>query len=112
MSDFDDFNSAAFADAGDILGRESFTIANLTGTFEGVLNEFGSVKSLQIGGILGEYTATLVCDPAQFDELDGPLERSLDGRQLTLGGRAFKITRVFCDACAITLGLTNPSGKK
>lgn len=112
MSSFDDFNSASFADAGDIIGRESFTIANLTGTFEGVLNEFGSVKSIDIGGIIGEYTATLVCDPDEFSDLDGPLERTLDGRKLTLAGREFKITRVFLDDCAITLGLTNPSGKK
>lgn len=112
MSSFDDFNSESFADAGDIIGRESFTVTNLAGYFEGVLNEFGSVKSLDIGGIVGEYTATIVCDPDEFADLSGPLERTLDGRKLTLSGRDFKITRVFLDDCAITLGLTNPSGKK
>lgn len=112
MSDFDDFNDEALADAGDIIGRESFTIATLEGSYAGILNEFGAVKSLTIGGIIGEYTATLVCELDQFDDLDGPLERTLDGRKITINGRELKITRVFLDGTAITLGLSNPSGKK
>lgn len=112
MSAFDDFNAESFADAGEIIGMESFTITNITGSFEGILNEFGSVKSLEIGGIVGEYVATVVCYPDQFSELSGPLERTLDGRRLVIAGRDFKITRVFLDECAVTLGLTNPSGKK
>jgi len=112
MSDFDDFNDSSLADAGDIIGREAFTFVDGTEPFYGILNEYGSVKSIDIGGIVGEYTATLICELDQFEDLEGPLERTLDGRKVTLNGRSFKVTRTFFDGSSITLGLTNPSGKK
>jgi hypothetical protein len=112
VSDFDDFNEFSLVDAGDIIGREGFTIVNTPGDFAGILNEYGSVKSIEIGGIIGEYTATLVCELDQFDELDGPLERTLDGRTVIISGRKLKITRTFLDGSSLTLGLSNPSGKK
>ena len=111
-SEFDDFCSESMADVGDIVGREEFTIVELAGPFSGILNEFGSVKEINIGGIVGEYTATVLCELDQFDEIDGPLERILDGRMVTLAGRKFKITRAFVDGISITLGLANPNGKK
>lgn len=111
MSDFDDFNTAAFAEAAAVLGTESFTLTGLAGTFTGVLNAFGSAKIIDLGGIRSEVTATLECDPAQFDDIDGPLERALDGRKLTIDRREFKVTRAYLDACSLTLGLTNPNPK-
>lgn len=112
MSDFDDFNDASLADAADIIGRESFTITGIAGSFDGILNEFASDKSLTLGGITSEYTATLVCELDQFDDISGSLERTLDGRKLTISGRDYKINRVLLDLSSITLGLANPSGKK
>ena len=112
MSDFDDFNDCSLEDAGDIIGREDFAIVDLVGVFYGILNEYGSVKSIDIGGIIGEYTATLICELDQFEDIEGPLERTLDGRKVTLNGRTYKVTRTFFDGSSITLGLTNPSGKK
>jgi len=112
MSDFDDFNDSCMIEAGDIIGREGFAIVDLDGTFYGILNEYGSVKSIDIGGIIGEYTATLICELEQFEDIEGPLERTLDGRKVTLNGRTYKVTRTFFDGSSITLGLTNTSGKK
>lgn len=112
MSAFDDFNAAAFAEASGIIGVEPFTITGLSATFTGVLNNFGSAKMITLGGVRSEYLATLECEPTQFEDLiDGPLERALDGRLLTLDGRDFKITRAFLDDCSLTLGLSNPNAK-
>ncbi|WP_395753326.1 hypothetical protein [Prosthecobacter sp.] len=112
MSDFDDFTSEALGDAGDIIGRESFTIRGLDGqTFEGILNEFTAVREIDLGGKVGTYTASLVCELEEFDELDGPLERSLEGKRLTIGGREYKIDRVSVDSSSATLGLANLNSK-
>lgn len=107
MSAFDDFNSTAFAETSDILGTEEFTIPGLTGTFTGILNEFTAERSIDLGGKQGLYSATLVCDLDQFDDLDGPLERTLEGKRLTLSGRSYKIDRVAIDSLNATLGLAN-----
>lgn len=112
MSAFDDFNTAAFDEASDIIGSESFTITGLAGSFTGILNNFGSAKVIDLGGIRSEVTATLECDPEQFEDLiTGPLEKGLDGRKVTIAGREFKITRAYLDTCSLTLGLTNPNPK-
>jgi len=112
MSAFDDFNDAAFAEASGLIGTEEFTIVGLAQTFTGILNSFGSAKVIDLGGIRGEHTATLECEPTQFeDAIEGSLERALDGRKLTIDGRSFKITRAYLDTCSLTLGLTNPNPK-
>jgi len=107
MSAFDDFHRSAFADASDIIGIESFTIAGIALPFTGILNEFGAAREIDLGGKSGTYTATLTCDLDQFDDLDGPLERTLDGKRVTLGGRTYKIDRAAIDSATATLGLAN-----
>lgn len=109
MSPFDAYNAQSFADAAAILGTESFTIAGLDEIYRGILNEFAAEKQIDLGGLLGTYTATLLCEPSQFDDIEGRLERTLDGRLVTLSGRTYKITRCALDDTALTIGLTNPA---
>lgn len=108
MSAFNDFHRSAFAESADIFGTEDFSIAGVVGSFTGVLNEFAAERDLMLGGKSGTYTATLTCDLDQFDDLTGPLERTLDGKRLTIAGRSFKIDRVTLDEATVTLGLANP----
>lgn len=105
MADFDDFTSEALADSGDIIGREEFTITGLTGTFEGILNEFTAARDIELGGKNGIYTATLICELDQFDDVDGPLERTLEGKRAVCNSNTYKIDRVSVDCASITLGL-------
>ena len=97
MSAFDEFSDGSIADAFDIFGTETFTLSGVTGSFCGVLNEFASEKEIDLGGITGTYTATLVCQLEQFDDIDGKLERRFDGMTATV------------DGISITLGLQHPN---
>lgn len=105
MTEFDDFTSEALADSGDIIGREEFTIAGITGTFEGILNEFTSARDIEMGGKNGTYTATVICELDEFDDIDGPLDRTIEGKRATFGTRVFKVERVALDGSSITLAL-------
>lgn len=111
MSDFDDFAAEALADSGDIMGTEEFTIPSLTGSFFGILNEFSAARDIDIGGKVGTYTATLVCELDQFDDLDGPLERTLEGKRCSIGSRSYKIDRAAVDSTSLTLGLAGLNSK-
>lgn len=114
-SEFDDFNSLAFGDAADVMGREEFTIGGIDETFYGLLNEFTCERDLMIGGRSGTYTATILCALADFidvDGLEGPLERALEGKRVQINGRDFKIDRAAHDGSSLTLGLSNPSKGK
>lgn len=111
MSLFTDHAAGCMAAASDIIGGEEFTVSGYTGTFQGILNEFASEKEIEIGGIIGTYSATLVCELEQFDDCAGPLERRFDGRLVTVGGRTFKITRAALDDISLTFGLAHPAAK-
>lgn len=106
------FNAQSFADSAAIYGVETFAITGLSPEFTGILNEFAAEKQIDLGGIVGTYTATLMCELDQFDDIEGSLERALDGRTLTLAGRTYKISRCALDDTALTLGLTNPAKGK
>lgn len=110
MSAFDEFNDGSMADAFDIIGTETFTLSGVAGrTFEGVLNEFASEKEIDLGGIAGIYTATIVCRIDQFDDLTGKLERRFDGMEATIEGRKFRVGRTAIDEVSVTLGLQHPN---
>jgi len=109
MSAFDDFNDYGFDEAASVFGVDSFTIGGIATTFEGVLNEFGAEKQVDFGGLTGTYTATIIAEIDQFDDVTGPLERTLDGRTLVVDGRIFKINRCLLDDSTLTIGLTNPN---
>jgi len=110
MSAFDEFNDGSMADAFDIIGTERFTLSGVAGrTFEGVLNEFASEKEIDLGGITGVYTATIVCRIDQFDDLTGKLERRFDGMEATIEGRKFRVGRTAIDEVSVTLGLQHPN---
>jgi len=106
MSQFDTFNSAAFGAAAAIFGEVSFTLDSVT--YTGVLNEFTAERELEIGGFVGNFAATLVCSLAQFSAITAPVERTLEGHQLTLSGRTFRIQKAAADECTLTLGLVHP----
>ncbi len=107
-SEFDDFNETGFREASGVFGSEPFTIGGVPGTYFGILNEFTCEKELDIGGKFGTYTATVICALDDFSDLDGPLERTLDGKRVSIAGRDFKVSRVAHDGVTLTLGLTNP----
>jgi hypothetical protein len=109
MSQLDQFSTSAFIEASAVMGLASFTISGQNGTFTGVLNEFESAKEIDIGGIMASYGATLVCSLSQFSAVTGSLERTIDGRTITISGRTFKAARCAVDGVAITIGLVNPT---
>lgn len=111
MTDFDDFTSEALADSGDIIGRETFTIPGFAGEFHGILNEFTATRDIEVGGKVGTYTATVVCELEEFDDITGPLDRSIEGKRAVFDSRTFKIERVALDSSSITLGLANLNSK-
>lgn len=90
-------------------GGKDFTIAGTTYRKAGILNEFTSSRELEIGGFMGKYDATVLAKRSIFTEAtDAQLERALDGEQLTIEGRVFRISRVAMDESSVTLGLTHP----
>lgn len=111
MTDFDEFTAEALTDSGDIIGRETFTIPGLTGEFHGILNEFTATRDIELAGAKGTYTATVVCELDEFDDITGPLDRSIDGKRAVFDSRTFKIERVALDSSSITLGLANLNSK-
>lgn len=99
--------AAGLDEALDIIGPSSFTIAGVT--YSGVLNQFTSSRKLEIGGFLGVFDATLLCERSAFTETPGtPLERSLDGLLLVIDGRTFIIAKASMDETSVTLGLRHP----
>lgn len=111
MSAFDDFCGEGLGSSFDEIGRDAFSIAGIEGDFRGILNEFTAARDIDIGGKVGTYTATVLCELDQFEDLAGPLERTLEGKRLTICGRAYKIDRVSLDNCSLTLGLANLNSK-
>lgn len=109
-SAFDDFIRTGFDEAAQVLGQVSFTIE--AKTVLAVLNEFTAEQELIIGGKSGIYAATLIGARPQLAHVTAPIERTLYGRDITVDGRAFKITRCHLDGQTFTLGLSNPSRGK
>jgi hypothetical protein len=112
VSLFDEFSSSAFSQAGSIIGVESFTLTGIDDEFTGILNEYESNKQLDVGGIMAEYTATITCELDQFDDLDGPLERWIDGRVVNIAGRRFKVVTTRLDTVSLTIMLANESNPR
>lgn len=108
-SEFDTFMSAALGEALPVFGPATFVIEDTTYANAGLLNEFDSARELEIGGFVGSFNATLVCQRSKFSETTGvPLERTLDGKLLVIDGRTFRITKANMDESSVTLGLVNP----
>lgn len=95
-------------DAFAIIGGIAFTISGIDGEFSGVLNEYTSQRELDIGGLIGTYTATLVAKRREIAaEVTGQIEKVLTGRKVTIEGRVFKIANVGHDSISVTLTLEN-----
>jgi hypothetical protein len=115
-NDFLDCMNSAFAEALEIFGATDFSIARHK--FSGDVDLFDGDRELLGGndgggGWGGTYSGTIVAPLAQFGrKFPSPLERSLDGKLLTISGRTFRIGRVIEDAISITLHLKNPNAKK
>lgn len=89
-------------------GGKDFIIAGTTYKRAGILNEFTSTKELEIGGFMGKYDGTVMAKRSIFTEAaNAKLERDLDGQQLTIQGRIFRIKAVSIDETSVTLGLTH-----
>ena len=111
MTEFDEFTAEALVESGDIIGRETFTITGLTGNFAGILNEFTAARDIEVGGTRGTYAATVICELEEFDDVTGPLDRTVEGKRAVFGSRTFKIERIALDSSSITLGLANLNAK-
>lgn len=96
------------SEALDVFGRVSFTLNGTIYANAGMLNEFDSARELEIGGFVGSFSATLVCERSKFTETSGTaLERSLDGKLVVIDGRTFKVAKASMDESSVTLGLVN-----
>jgi hypothetical protein len=104
VSDLDDFMSAAFTEAATIIGKVSFTIAGVFGTFTGILDRHASSQSLseEGGGLVLRASATIVASKPQFQA------RPTKNAQLTVQGQTYEIDDVEDDSTAYTLKLRNP----
>lgn len=103
MSLFDDMVAAGMAGAEDLFGSTPFTLDGRT--YQGVLNEYAGEQEVEIGGILGNYNATLVCQKPQFRLVAKPLQKSLNGALITIESIGYRIERVAVDSASVTLGL-------
>ena len=103
MSAFDDMISAGLEETEGLFGATSFTLDGRP--YQGVLNEYAGDQEVEIGGILGNYNATLVCRKPQFALMTKPLQRTLNGVLVNIDGLGYRIERVSVDSASITLGL-------
>jgi len=103
MGAFDDFTVAALADAEAAFGSQAFTLDGAT--YTGILNEFQGEEAAEIGGMLGSYNATLVCQKPQFSALTRPLQKTLLGKVLTIDGLQYVAHSVGVDGASVTFGL-------
>ena len=108
MASFDDFNEQSLAEASAIYGTSSFNVAGAPYT-GGILNEFTAARQLDLGGFVGDYDATLLAPLPQFSSVATPIERTLEGTNLVIGGRTFRVDRVALDSLTATFGLSNPN---
>lgn len=107
-SEFDSFMAAGLDDMLDTTGGKDFIIAGTTYKKAGILNEFTSAKELEIAGFMGKYDGTVMAKRSIFTEAtNAKLERNLDGEQLTMEGRVFRIKSVSIDETSVTMGLTH-----
>lgn len=107
-SEFDSFTASALSESLDVFGRVSFTLDGTPYPNAGLLNEFDSARELEIGGFVGNFNATLLCQRSKFTETPGvPLERTLDGKLLVIDGRTFRVGKASMDESSVTLGLVH-----
>lgn len=106
MSAFDEFNAAAFDDAVFTIGTSNFSVSNVSYT-GGVLNEYTASKQMEVGGLVGEYDATLMVRSTKFSNIASPVERTLEGQVVVIEGRSFRIEQVISDSLTVTLLLAN-----
>lgn len=103
MSAFDDMIAAGMESAEGLFGSTPFSLEGRN--YEGVLNEYAGEQEVEIGGILGSYSATLVCQKPQFRLHAKPLQKTLNGALITIEGIGYRIERVAVDSASVTLGL-------
>lgn len=108
MTDFNDFLDTAFADAAEILGETTFTIAGFVDgsqvaiPFTGILDRAVKDQAQRAGGggFLPSQDATIMAEKTQFAS-EPPV-----GRDLTVGTDLYRIDRVERDELTYTFLLT------
>ena len=103
MSAFDDMIAAGLDEAESLFGTTAFSHDGRT--YQGLLNEYAGEQEVEIGGILGNYNATLVCQKPQFRLVAKPLQKTLNGALITIEAVGYRIERVAVDSASVTLGL-------
>lgn len=103
MSAFSDMIDAGMGEAEDIFGGTSFVLDSRS--YSGILNEYEGEQEMELDGMLGTYNATLVCQKAQFRMVTKPLQKTLNGKIITLDGLGYVVARVAVDSSSVTLGL-------
>lgn len=112
MSAFTDTITADLAVAFQVFGSVSVSISGVAGTFAAVVDQFSAERELELGGFVGTYDAVAFIQAADAAGITAPIERTLEGRTLTVDGRTFRIDRAIQDDAGITLGLANPAKRK
>jgi hypothetical protein len=108
MSLFDTFSEGCLTDSANIIGEIAFTIGGINQEFAGVLNEYTAQRELDVGGLRGTYSATIVAKRREIAaSVSGQLEKTLTGRKVIIEGRTFKISTVDHDSISVTLTLEN-----
>ena len=110
MSALSDFSQQSLAEAALIFGTSTTTINGED--YEGIFDQFSAERELELGGYVGTYDATVVLQLADLAALAAPLERTLEGKSLTVEGRTFRIDQVGVDSAGVTLGLSNPHKRR
>jgi hypothetical protein len=107
MSAFTDMVTTSMADAFTVFGVTSVTIN--AASYDAIFDEFAAERELELGGFVGTYAATALIQLAALSGVTAPIERTLEGKTLTVSGRTFRIDRVGLDEAGATLGLNNPN---
>lgn len=110
VSAFTDFVATSMDDSFDVFGPVTVTINAVT--YDAVVDEFAAEREMEIGGFVGTYQASALLKLADVSGLTAPIERTLEGQTLTVGGRTYRIDRAALDEAGVMLGLNNPAKHK
>lgn len=110
MSAFTDFLATSTSEASDVFGTVTVTITSVG--YAAIVDEFAAEREMEIGGFVGTYQATAFIRLALVSGLTAPIERTLEGKTLTVDGRTYRIDRAALDDAGVTLGLNNPDKRK
>ena len=111
MSQFDQFNAAAWGEAAGVFGTSPCVIDG--NTYAGILDANDASTKLHEdgGGEDPEYVATLMIENSLLAALPDPVEQHLQDKQVLVQGRRYKVGRAVVDSVNATLFLISPRSR-